>query len=333
MYMRLPGYLAATCALLVWVSPLQADGFEGPLQVRNQFPLFMSLGRQYLEGALPEDSLSLSLSHSSVFLFQKAGVRSVDLDMEITELNVRIKQRVFSYMEIEVGVPFLTMGPGILDPLVDVYHQASGLPDAGRHLFDSYRFRYGFRYTEFEAIDARPGRLAHGDAVVGTKLLLWRIRNTRSLAIRWDLELPTGNPNIGYGNGKRDYGLRLIYEEVLSPNWKLYGNLGITDPGDMDGNKRLSTYRYVQGGLGLEWLVDDRHSLLVQGLYATSPYPHTRIPEIDRAGVLLSLGWRIRRQGSHWEFSFSEDANTAAAPDFTLNLSYKRGFSLFGSEG
>ncbi len=58
----------------------------------------------------------------------------------------------------------------------------------------------------------------------------------------------------------------------------------------------------------------------------TSPYPKTDISEIDTPGILLVLGGRYYVNYGSFELSLTEDPNTSGAPDFILNLSYKKRF-------
>jgi hypothetical protein len=56
---------------------------------------------------------------------------------------------------------------------------------------------------------------------------------------------------------------------------------------------------------------------------ATSPYPSTGIREVDWPGVLLIMGGRYYSGSGSFEFSFTEDPDTAGAPDFILNMAYR----------
>jgi hypothetical protein len=47
---------------------------------------------------------------------------------------------------------------------------------------------------------------------------------------------------------------------------------------------------------------------------------------MDRTAVLLTLGGRYYSGDNNFELSFTEDPNTAGAPDFMLNFSFKRRF-------
>ena len=65
-----------------------AFAFEGPLQVKNQFPIFLPINQPYLEQASSASSFSLSLSHSSVFVIEDSAYWTANFDLELTELNL-----------------------------------------------------------------------------------------------------------------------------------------------------------------------------------------------------------------------------------------------------
>ena len=67
-------------------------------------------------------------------------------------------------------------------------------------------------------------------------------------------------------------------------------------------------------------------SLIGQLSFQSSPFPHTGIGAVDRTATLLTLGGRYRTGNDSIEFSLTEDANTAGAPDVIFNLSYKKRF-------
>src|SRR5512135_3679279 len=89
-----------------------SSAFEGPLQVKNQFPLFLHLDAPVLESAVMENSFSAALSHSSVFLTRDSSNWSVNLDMEITELALRFRKVIPGLFEIGVEVPVLSFESG-----------------------------------------------------------------------------------------------------------------------------------------------------------------------------------------------------------------------------
>jgi hypothetical protein len=86
----------------------------------------------------------------------------------------------------------------------------------------------------------------------------------------------------------------------------------------------LRPYYYL--GVAGEWTVWKDLAVLGQVMAQTSPYPETGISAVDRPGVVLSLGGRYSFGANALEFSFTEDLNTTAAPDFIFQLGFKHKF-------
>jgi hypothetical protein len=52
-------------------------------------------------------------------------------------------------------------------------------------------------------------------------------------------------------------------------------------------------------------------------------YPETDLHAIDWTAYLLAFGCRYYKGSNIMELSITEDINSAGAPDFTANISYK----------
>ncbi|MDH4028234.1 MAG: DUF3187 family protein, partial [Nitrospirota bacterium] len=118
---------------LVMMHPaVSAASFDGPLQIKNQYPIFLHADQQYLEKAALENSMSYSLSHSSTYTVQESGTWLMHLDMEITEMNFRYKRIIKDLVELDVDIPVLFISGGFMDGFLETYHNAFGFPDYGR---------------------------------------------------------------------------------------------------------------------------------------------------------------------------------------------------------
>ena len=139
-----------------------------------------------------------------------------------------------------------------------------------------------------------------------------------------DVELPTGNACIGYGNGSVDTGIAVLLDKNLGSKSKLYTNLGAVFPGDLKAYQTVKLDNFYYAGSGIETLVWQKTSLLAQLMFQTSPYPRTGISQIDTSALILVFGGRYYADSGSYEFSLTEDVNTSGAPDFIFNLSYKK---------
>lgn len=301
-----------------------AYAFEGPLQVKNQFPLFININTPYLETASAENSFSASLSHSSIYLVRDSSEWSIGLDMEITELNLRYKKNIRDLIEFAVDLPILSFNSGFLDGFLNSYHYAFGFPDYGRSNRPDNEFLYEVRRKGVLIVKGESGRMGIGDV----RLTLKRpaLKGDPAISIKGDLELPTGDAKEGCGSGSIDAGISVLIDKKLSEGFKAYCNLGVVFPGDLKGHERIELREFVHGGAGVEAALLKDFSLLGQVYIQGSPFPKTDISSVDRIAVLFFLGGRYYSGNNSFEFSLTEDPNTSGAPDFTLNFSFKRRF-------
>jgi hypothetical protein len=310
--------------LIVAVLSAPSEAFDGPLQVKNQFPLFLNVNASYLESASLEDSLSASLSHSSIYLVDSSSEWDMGLDMEITELNLGFRKSIKNFIELGVEVPILSFNSGFMDGFLDSYHDTFGFPDYGRSNRPTNDFLYEVKRNGIVVVKGESGRIAIGDIRLSIKKPL--LTGDPSISIKGEIELPTGEPETGYGNGSFDTGLSLLMDKRLGEVWKTYLNLGVVFPGDLKGHESVELKSFIWGGAAVEAALWKNISLLGQVFIQGSPFPETGISSIDRTAVLLSLGGRYHSGNSSFELSLTEDPNTSGAPDFTLNFTFKQSF-------
>jgi len=298
--------------------------FDGPLQVRNQFPLFHPLDPPFLESSAVRDSASVSVSHSSVYVTEHSSSWTVNMDFELTELAIRLKKRIGDRTEIGLDVPFLRPTGGFFDRPLEGFHDALGTGDYGRHERPHNEFLYELTRNGRPVVKAESDTSGIGDA-----RLTFKREVTDGLplvSILGSLELPTGDAKRGYGNGSYDGSLAVLVDIDLGKTYRGYGNAGAVFPGALKGYETVPMRTYYYGGFGIEAAWWERFSVILQTLVATSPYPNTGFRQVDWPGVLLVIGGRYSSGPRSLEFSLTEDLDTSGAPDFILNVTYKMNF-------
>ncbi len=305
-------------------SSSQSFAFEGPLQVKNQFPLFLHLNAPVLESAVTEDSFSAALSHSSVFLTSESLNWSVNLDMEVTELDLRFRKVIPGLFEIGVEVPVLSLESGFMDGLLESYHRTFGFSDYGRSNRPSNSFLYEVRRNGALVVKGRNGEIGIGDVRLTAKRELLRIDPVISL--RAEVELPTGDAKDGHGSGGLDTGITLMVDKKIGDLFMSYWNAGVIFPGSLRAYEDVGLRTSFHASAGMEAALWKHFSLLGQIMFQTSPFPKTGIGSVDRISALLAFGGRYTSGKGSLEFSLTEDPNTAGAPDVMFNLTYKRRF-------
>jgi hypothetical protein len=312
--------------LCLWVVFLPfsslAFTFEGPLQVKNQFPLFLPINQPYLESASTESSFSLSLSHSSVFVMEDSAHWAGHLDLELTELDLRYRRDIPDLFEVGIDLPVLRATGGFMDRPLTWYHRTFGFPDYGRNTRPRNEFLYEVKKDGAFVIRGDKDSVGFGDIrlTVKKKIMVTDL----VISIMADLELPTGDARIGYGSGSIDGAIAVLLDKDLGAETRLYANLGAVFPGDLKAYQTVKLRHFFYAGTGIESLVWKNLSLLAQLMVQTSPYPKTGISQIDNTAVILALGGRYYVGAGCFELSLTEDANTSGAPDFILNFSFKK---------
>jgi hypothetical protein len=300
--------------------PAVVSAFEGPLQVKNQFPPFVGISQPFLESAAPSGSLSLGLSHSSVYIIESRPSWTVNLDLELTELDVRYKKNFPGLFEVGVEVPVYRPIAGFMDGFLEWYHGTFGFPDYGRSDRPENDFLYEVRHDGAVIVRGVNGRAGLGDVRLSLKRLV--AGGDPLVSVMASVELPTGEADTGYGNGSVDTALAVMLDKKLGDIVTAYTNLGVVFPGDLRAYQTVPLNTFAYGGIGLEGSFWEKFSILTQVSVQSSPYPTTGIGQIDTPAVILVIGGRYRGDSGDFEFSLTEDPNTSGAPDFVLNATY-----------
>lgn len=299
-----------------------ARAFEGPLRLKNQFPLFLIVDSPRLESASTETSFTAGFSYSSVYLVHSSASWTANLDLEAADLDLSYRKNIPGLFELGIEVPFLSFTSGFMDGFLNDYHRAFGFSDYGRSNRPENAFLYQVEYKGSTVIEGRDGRIGLGDIRLSVKKEIWA--GDPLISLRADVELPTGNAKAGFGSGSLDTGLACLVNKRLGEKFMSYLNIGIVFPGPLRAEKTIDLRTFLYGGAGIEAGPWGNLSLLGQILFQGSPLPKTLIPQIDRTAALLSFGARYGEGKDLLELSLTEDPNTAGAPDFTFNLTYRR---------
>jgi hypothetical protein len=302
------------------ISPSTLDSFEGPLRVKNQYPLFLHADQPFLEKALIEDTFSMSLSHSSTYTVQSSGDWDINLDMEITELNLGYRKTIRGLLELNLELPVIVFGSGFMDGFLNEYHNAFGFSDYGRSERPLNNFLYEVRRDGRTIVNGETG-IGLGDIRIALKKNLLSTEDF-VLSIKGDIEIPTGNAKKGYGNGSVDAGFSVLLDKDITDVIRTYWNVGAVFPGDVRGHEKVDLKNFIYGGVVLEAVLWKNFSFVAQLQGQSEIFPETGLLAVDRAGYIFALGGRYSTEKSGLELSLTEDINTSGAPDFIVNLSY-----------
>lgn len=315
---------AAAVLLALAAAPGHAASFQGPLQVKNGFPLSSILDAPYLERAIHEDFLSLALTRSSVdFLESDAGL-DFRIDLEATDLTVRYRKTVSRFIEFGIDVPFVSFNGGFLDDGIVAFHRALGI-DSGKSREASGRFRFEVDKGGVPVVRGKSGRAGLGDIRVSVKKNLFRSPSF-AMAAAGDLEFPSGDAGKGYGSGRLDKRVALLAEGTFGNRFNVVVNVGKVFPGDLHGltTLRFDDYRY--GGLAVEAVLSARSAIVAQIFLQDTPLPGEGLvfPVLLANPRLVSVGYRYLSDRYGFDFSLTENLHPSFSPDLMLNVTMRR---------
>ena len=328
---RLPVSVSATraaAAMLLasaWLlSATPGHALDGPLRVRNSFPLVSILDAPSPEPAAYRDSLSLGLTHSSVDFIESDNGFDFRIDTEVTELEIGYRKTVSDAFEFGVEVPLRSFGSGFLDRGIDRFHRAFGI-DSGKAGESANRFFFEVRKDGQTVLRGESGRVGLGDARGYVKRSLFSAGGFAA-AIMADVELPTGSAKKGYGNGSVDGKIAFLADWKPVERIGIHANAGYVFAGDIRGYTRLPVDNFRYAALAVEAALPARGSLVGQYFIQDSPLPREGLtfPSLKKRPALVSLGYRYASDRYIYEFSITENIKPAFAPDLMLNVTITR---------
>jgi hypothetical protein len=222
-------------------------------------------------------------------------------------------------LTLGVRAAVLWRGPGIMDGVIDAWHRALGLPDAGRSLFPNDRLRVEARDTRRQPLHWEGGRGAGlGNLEIEAHQVLFGlegVRGWRAAAIA-RLSAPTATGSFaGAGSAA---GLQLVAARPLGERTNVYLGLGATVFSRREVEGLLYPRTRAQGFLAFEGRVTHGWSMLVQLDAATRLV--TNIDSYPGNAVYLRVGSKFGLpRGWTVEGGVTEGVrNQMAATDFGL---------------
>jgi hypothetical protein len=302
---------------------------RGPLEVREEF-LFAqtrlslpSLAPDPLPGGATR--VAVGLDWGSDFAI-KGSEPALDhlVDGEHRTLAIDVRRGVTPRLTLGVRVPVRWRGPGVLDGLIDTWHDVSGLPDNDRGLYPRNQFR-----MEGRGVDGRPLAIDDdtGTGLGHVELMgLWATRPTGgwALSLVGRAELPTGTgPFAGSGGG---LGAQALVAHPLGRTVDVYAGAG----GTAFTSTRQAGLEYARvrahGFATLEWRPGRPLSILIETSLASrlvrsiARYPGRQV--YFRMGAKVDLGPRWRAEGGFVEGLSSIQSTT----DFGIQAGLVRRF-------
>jgi hypothetical protein len=258
----------------------------------------------------------------------EAGGETVVLDGESYYVDTRFRYGVGGRWEIGLDLPYVAHRAGLLDNVVEDWHETFGLDNSERQ-GPSNHLQLTYQRDGAVLADVRDGSGGLGDVrLTGAYQLFLSADDGTAVALRGVLELPTGDEHQLRGNGATDVALGL--EASHRVDWRaraldLYGQAGALMPGEGELLPGRQKAIVPYGAMGMKWRwranLDLRAQVAVQGEYF-----HSQLNEIGGSTATLALGGALRlpRLGVEIDLALVEDLISDATPDLGLYLAVRR---------
>ncbi len=309
-----------TAALLLFCAGVHAEaGFpvhnEGALARTTALP---ALG-EALVLAPGDHALGLTDDWTNEYVAQTKGDESLIIDGETQRLAASLRYGIAPDFELGLMVPVLITGGGVLDGLIENWHNFWGLPNGGRNEAPRDRLLYNVQRDGQTRLNVNRSASELGDIEVSGG---WQL--ARPLALRAMVKLPTGDEDRLTGGN---------FGSALWLDWDPFASFGgsrrwfgfVSGGASINAQSRvLSDYQEKRvgfGGVGAGYRLLRPLSIIAQ-FYAHTPlYSGTVLDALQKPGGQLSFGGR-------WAFSthtavdlgFQEDLITNSSPDFSIHL-------------
>jgi hypothetical protein len=262
---------------------------------------------------------NLGLDYSSVFFAEHSDHWSVLVDMEMAVVDLGLRYGLTPRLTLSLSQPAARMSDGFLDGPLEAYHNAFGFPNYDKDTRPKDDFAYFIRKNGRDWFKADPDGWHLMDTTLGGE---WQALSGAGpeISILYQLQLPTGEDESGFGSGSFDHSLMLPSVFKRKP-FRFFLTPGVHLPGQPETVAAdIQTRPFASLLMGTSYAYDADLSLVIQINGYTSPLEKTGIPKLDNGSLELGLGFHYRlARGVGMEFAFTEDL-TRAAPDFNLHL-------------
>jgi len=225
-------------------------------------------------------------------------------DTEVHRLIIDVRRRMGSRHELGLMTSVVKAGGGVLDPVIEGFHDLFGFRQSGRpqSLQNGYGlyFRrdgpggYGERLRFIRFDDPGPGL---GETIVslksgfGGRSEVWR----HGLQVR--IKLPTASEHDFYGTGSVDAAVQYLASRPWR-RWTLYGNAGFTRLGEQE-LLRLASQDIFTFAIAGERPIGPESSMVLQLRHQKSPFRQLNLSILGVTATLIDLGWTRRLKPTH----------------------------------
>ena len=316
-----------------------ADIAAAPFRTRNQSPFIQIYGLPFAEDArlvAPQQlQVSLISDIANNFISAETEGERLEWDGETYRLALALRYGFGSRIELGLTVPYVGHSGGFLDGFIETWHDVFSLPQSGRP--EANRDQLSYLYSHDGNIEVDIHNAAHGigDIRLSAGLHLYRESTVspRALALRFSLELPTGDSDELLGSGSFDVALQLTARDsatLARYHLALFGSAGILymSPSDVLPEQQRPVVGF--GSLGIHWRLLSWLAPKVQVDWQSPFYHGSQFIQLTSwsaqlvIGAALNLPWQIGL-----DVAVAEDLVVDTAPDIVFHIALTKQFKSF----
>lgn len=252
-------------------------------------------------------------------------------DTEVHRLTIDVRRRMGSRHEFGLSTSIVDAGGGVLDPVIEGFHDLFGFRQSGRpqSLQNGYGlyFRrdgpdgYGERLRFIRVDEPGPGL---GETIVSLKSGFGGRSSTWHHGVQVRIKLPTAREHDFYGSGSVDAAVQYLATRPWR-RWTLYGNAGFTRLGELE-QLRLESQDIFTFAIAGERPLGPESSIVLQLRHQQSPFRQLNLSILGVTATLIDVGWTRKlkptRGGFHRSAYLSITNNTVkygSAVDISLH--------------
>lgn len=319
----LPGVCLCSLLAAAAAEPLH-DPDNGALSGTFHFPDSTEGANLVPRGRHAFSVFTITSSHSTN---EDRGIEMLTLDGETTRLELTYRFGLGDRLEIGLRLPYVWHESGSLDPFVEIWHQAFGLPLGSRVRRENDQLEFSYQDASGTQFDYQNNSNGIGDLRLIAGWRLTDSSNHRS-ALRFGVKLPTGSSDEFHGSGSTDISVG------IAGDWKqLFGLSKLSGfyraHVNYIGEPDLLPHRYNefigQFSTGVGYQLFESLELRLQAAARGATYD-SEIEILGQDAAWLTFGGNIRLSDNYeLSLAVAEDLNVRSAPDvsFLIALRYR----------
>ena len=300
-----------------------SDDLLRPFAIRNLNPFIGVYGISAMQTPTVlepnQSSFSVILDAVSHFTDARKQSEAIRIDGETYRLAVRFGHGIGDQWEIGTEVPLLSHRGGVLDGLINDWHDAFGLPTLGRDRVADNQLQFVYTRDDREQVNIQSSTTGLGDIIVFAGKTL-RTTEKVDLTIRGELELPTGDADRLMGSGSTDLSLSATITRKWG-NWLGSARLGGSYLGTGNVLPELQRNWVGFGTVYVGWRPLHALAFKLQLDAQTPIYENSDIAQLTESAFQLSIGSSVKIKGSTFlDLSVTEDEIN---PDVSSDVSFQ----------